>query len=213
MYPAQVVFSPSIFRGAQWLSDALSFRRRFERLEDKLDTVTTSWKRFSDEPQKRAGARGAGGGQAPPVNLNEAQQVASWENEGGHSALPADPLRILIVDDDIESSSSLELMLRALGHSQTRVAYSGHAALAIAVDFEPSMVLLETALLDMSGDEVARILRRRAPSHDVRMIALTARREHADPRLDRLAGFERCLLKPVAAIELAALLAGAAKPR
>ena len=108
-----------------------------------MDTVTTSWRRHSDEPQKRVDARSACSGQAPPVNFNEAQQVANWENEGGQSALRMEPLRILIVDDDIESSSSLELMLRASGHSETRVAYSGHAALAIAAAFQPSMVLLE----------------------------------------------------------------------
>jgi len=182
-----------------------------------LDTVTSSWRRLSDEPRKCADARTACRGPAPPVDVNEAQQVATWENEGGHSQLPTErltePLRILIVDDDIESSSSLELMLRAAGHSETRVAYSGHAALAIAADFQPSMVLLEVGLLDMSGYDVARILRERARSHDVRFIALTSSREHAGSERARMAGFERYLLKPVAAIDLAALVADAARPR
>ena len=126
---------------------------------------------------------------------------------------PRNPLRILIVDDDIESSSSLELMLDASGHSETRVAYSGHAALANATAFQPSMVLLELGLLDMSGYEVARILRERAQSHDLRLIALTSRREHAGRELSRVAGFERYLLKPVVAIDLAALIADARRPR
>jgi len=178
-----------------------------------LDTATTSWRRLSDEPQKRADARSACGGQVPPVKVNEAQQVASWENEGGRSALPTAPLRILIVDDDIESSTSLELMLCASGHSETRVAYSGHAALAIAAAFQPSMVLLELGLLDMSGYEVARILRERVQSHDLQLIALTSSREHAGRELARVAGFERHLLKPVAAIDLATLIADARKSR
>jgi len=117
----------------------------------------------------------------------------------------------LIVDNDIESPSSLELMLRASGYSETRVAYSGHAALAVAADFQPSMVLLEVGLLDMSGYEVARILRERARSHDVRLIALTSSREHAGRELARVAGFERCLLKPIAAIDLPALVADVAR--
>jgi CheY-like chemotaxis protein len=176
----------------------------------KADTVTTSWRRPSDQAHKHADTRS---GQAPPVKVNESQQVATWENEGGQSALPREPLRILIVDDDIESSSSLELMLEALGHAETRVAYSGHAALAIAAVFQPSMVLLEIGLLDMSGYEVARILRERAQSHDLRLIALAARREHAGPEPSRVAGFERYLLKPVVAIDLAALIADARRPR
>ncbi len=172
--------------------------------------MTTSWRRLSDEAHKHADTRS---GQAPPVKVNESQQMATWENEGGQSALPTEPLRILIVDDDIESSSSLELMLDASGHSETRVAYSGHAALANATAFQPSMVLLELGLLDMSGYEVARILRERAQSHDLRLIALTSRREHAGRELSRVAGFERYLLKPVVAIDLAALIADARRPR
>lgn len=178
-----------------------------------MDTVTTSWRRLSDEPQKHAGVYRIRSRQAPPVQVNEAQQVAAWENEGGHPALPTELVRILIVDDDIESSSSLELMLRASGYSETRVAYSGRAALAIAAEFQPSMVLLEVDLLDMSGHEVAHVLRERAQSHDLRLIALTSSREHADRELARVAGFERYLLKPVAAPDLEGLIADARRSR
>ena len=178
-----------------------------------MDRVTTSWRRLSDEPQKHAGVYSLRSGQAPPVQVNEVQQMAAWENEGGQSALPTEPVRILVVDDDIESSSSLELMLRASGYSETRVAYSGHAARALAADFQPSMVLLELGLLDMSGYEVARILRERAQSRDLRLIALTSSREHAGRELARVAGFERYLLKPVAAPDLAGLIADARRLR
>jgi len=179
----------------------------------KMDRVTTSWRRLSDESQKHADARSARSGQAPPVKVNEAQQVATWENEGGQSALPPEPSRILIVGHDIESSSSLERMLEASGYSETRVAYSGHAALAMADAFQPSMVLLELDLPDMSGYEVARILRERAQSHDLRLIALTSSGEHAGRERARVAGFERYLLKPVAAIDLAALTTDAGTSR
>jgi CheY-like chemotaxis protein len=117
-----------------------------------------------------------------------------------------EPVRILIVDSDISSSDSLELMLHASGYSETRVAYSGHAALTIAAEFQPSVVLLELDLLDMSGYEVAQSLRERAQSHDLRLIALTSSREHAGRELARVAGFERYLLKPVAALDLSGLL-------
>lgn len=178
-----------------------------------MDAVTTSWRRLSDEAQQQAGVRSARSEPASPVQANEAQRIATWENEGGQSALPTAPVRILIVDDDIESSSSLERMLRASGHSETRVAYSAHAALAIAADFQPSMVLLALGLNDMSGYEVARILRERAQSHDLRLIALTSSREHAGRELARVAGFERYLLKPVAAPDLAGLIAAGGRSR
>lgn len=178
-----------------------------------MDTVNTSWRRLLDEPRKHAGVHGTRSGQAPPLQVNEVQQVATWENEGGQSAVGTEPVRILIVDDDIQSSSSLELMLHATGYPETRVAYSGHAALAIAADFHPSMVLLELGLLDMSGYEVARMLRERAQSRDLRLIALTSSREHDGRELARVAGFERYLLKPVAAPDLAGLIADAGRSR
>lgn len=178
-----------------------------------MDAVPTSWRRLSDQPQKQTGVGSARGADTSTGRANEAQQVATWENEGGQALLPAKPVRILLVDDDIQSSSSMERMLRASGHPQTRVAYSGHAALAIAAEFHPSMVMLELGLLDMSGYEVARILRERAQSHDLRLIALTSSREHFSRELARVAGFERYLLKPVAAMDLMALMADAMRSR
>jgi CheY-like chemotaxis protein len=70
--------------------------------------------------------------------------------------------------------------------------------------------------MDMSGFEVARLLRGQVPGDDLRLIALTPSREHAGRELPRprLGGFERYLLKPVAADELASLFpeAAAEKP-
>ena len=87
--------------------------------------------------------------------------------------------RILIVDNDMRAADALEHMLHASGHSQTRVAYSGHAALAIAADFRPNVVLLDLSLLDMTGYHLAQSLRDRAQSRRVRLIALTSSPEHA----------------------------------
>ena len=170
------------------------------------DTVTTSWRRLSDQAQKQGVSRSTSGGQALPEQVKEAQQLETWENEGGRAPLSTAQLRILIVDDDIKSSDSLELMLHASGYSETRVAYSGHAALAIATEFQPAVVLLELSLLDMSGYEVARLLRERAQSRDLRLIALTSSREHTGRERARASGFERYLLKPIAARDLSGLL-------
>jgi CheY-like chemotaxis protein len=141
----------------------------------------------------------------PAVLGGEAQQLQTWEGEGGQLVLSPELLRILIVDSDIRASDLLGLMLHALGHA-TRVAHSGNAALAIAAEFHPSVVLLEINLPDRSGYEVGRLLRERAQSHDLRLIALTSSREHAGREMARVAGFERYLLKPVAARDLAELL-------
>jgi CheY-like chemotaxis protein len=170
------------------------------------DTVITSWRRLSDASRPHADFGSTRTAQVPPVHAREAQQLETWEDEGGQSAPSTDPVRILIVDNDISSSDALQLMLHASGYSQTRVAYSGHAGLAIAAEFQPSVVLLELNLLDMSGVEMARLLRKQVQSHDLRLIALTSSREHAGRELAHLAGFERYLLKPIAADDLSGLL-------
>jgi CheY-like chemotaxis protein len=170
------------------------------------DTVTTSWRRFSDGLRKYTDSGSTRSARAPPVHVTEAQQLETWEDEGGRSELSTEPARILIVDHDISSSDSLERLLHGSGYSQTRVAYSGHAALAIAAEFQPSVVLLELNLLDMSGFEVARLLREQAQGHDLRLIALTPSGEHLGRELAPVASFERYLLKPVAAAELAGVL-------
>ena len=130
----------------------------------------------------------------------------SIQEERAQIVCSVNPARILIVDSDIGSATALENMLHAWGYSETRVAYSGHAALAIAGDFEPSMALLELDLLDMSGYELARGLRGQARRQRLRLIALTSVPEHAGRELARLAGFERYLLKPVAPFHLQELL-------
>jgi CheY-like chemotaxis protein len=141
------------------------------------------------------------------MRVEEAQQLQTWEGEGGQSVLSTEPLRILIVDNDVRSVDLLESLLHASGY-ETRAAHSGDAALAIAAEFRPSVVLLDLSLPDMSGYEVGRLLRERAQSDDLRLIALTSSHEHAGRELARVAGFERYLLKPVAAADLAELLRG-----
>jgi CheY-like chemotaxis protein len=128
------------------------------------------------------------------------------QDEDGQTPAVSARVPILIIDNDVNSASSLELMLHAAGYPETRVACSGDAALAIAAVFEPSVILLEVDLLDVNGYELAQTLRERTRTRVLRLIALTTSREHEDRELARVAGFERYLLKPVAALDLSNLL-------
>jgi DNA-binding response OmpR family regulator len=149
------------------------------------DRVTTRSRRHADNAQSRPNTDAAG--------------VAG---KGERRRVRSDRVRILIVDNDMDSADALELMLHAMGYSETRVAYSGEAALAIAADFPPGVVLLDLSLLDMTGYHLAQSLRDRAQSRGVRLIALTSSPEHAGREEARAAGFERYLVKPIALVEL-----------
>ena len=115
---------------------------------------------------------------ARTLDEKETIQLEVLEGEGGQTPAVSAPVPILIVDNDINSADSLELMLHAADYLETRVAYSGHAALAIAATFQPSVVLLEVDLLDDNAYELAQTLRERARTPSLRLIALTTSREH-----------------------------------
>ena len=105
---------------------------------------------------------------------------------------------ILIVDDDVELRQSARDMLDTEGGSTNR-AWCICAADAVAPrrGFPPAIVFLDIELPDMSGYEVAQILRRHAQLQATRLIALTDNIEHPGREDARAAGFERYLVKPV----------------
>lgn len=160
---------------------------------------TTSWRRRPDAFRNDSSAL------TPRSNEKEAQ-LQAWEDDGGKTAVSINPVRVLIIDNDIGSADALELMLHASGYSETRVAYSGHAALAIAAGFQPDIVLLDLTLFDMSSYELAQSLREHAQRRHVRLIALTFDPAHAAREEARAAGFERYLVKPFAPGDLSDLL-------
>jgi len=113
--------------------------------------------------------------------------------------------RILIVDDDVSAADSLALLLQSTGYGDARVAYTGATALALAVEFVPTVALVDLELPDMSGYELARQLSQHPQLRTLRLIALTADSEHPGRELAREAGVERYLIKPVGSAELAEL--------
>lgn len=104
--------------------------------------------------------------------------------------------RVLLVDDNLDSSEPLSLLLQSKGH-ETRIAAAGEEALALADAFQPECVVLDLGLPGMDGFEVARRLRARPYGDGLVLVALTGwagkdvRNEAAE------AGFDYHLVKPV----------------
>lgn len=170
------------------------------------DRVTTSWRRKSDA-STRPGDERADENSGSAMRSN-AEKLETWEDEGGRTgSVSSEVLRIVIVDNDMRSADSLELMLNAAGYPETRVAYSAHAALAVAVEFRPDVAFLEMNLIDMDSNELAQRLRERAQLSHMRLIAMTSSRQHPGRDIARNAGFERYLLKPIAVADVLNLLA------
>ena len=124
-------------------------------------------------------------------------------------AAPATPRRILVVDDNVDSTESLTLLLQLEGHD-VRAALDGHTAIATAMAFHPQVVLLDIGLPDMDGLEVARHLRLRPETKQVLMIALTGYAQPEDRQHCLAAGFDHHVVKPLDFERLRTLIAARA---
>jgi CheY-like chemotaxis protein len=104
--------------------------------------------------------------------------------------------RILVVDDNVDAATTLQLLLKSLGHEACAV-YDGQQALSTAVSFRPDVVLLDIGMPGLDGYEVARRLRALRRSEPLRIIAVTGWGQEADRTRSREAGFDVHLVKPV----------------
>jgi signal transduction histidine kinase len=120
----------------------------------------------------------------------------------------AAPLRIMLVDDNIDGAISLSLYLREAGGHKVCTYYDGRAALEWASGDMPEVFILDIGLPDMSGYELASRLRAMAPFADAVYIALTGYGQPQDRDRASSAGFDYHLAKPADPQAVLALLAG-----
>ena len=116
-------------------------------------------------------------------------------------------MRVLIVDDERDTVITLSALLADEGY-QVRGVYKGLDALDSMREFDPHIVLIDLALPDMSGWEVARRIRASYGDERHRLISITGRYKQASDRvLGQLAGFNYFMEKPCDPQALVALLA------
>lgn len=108
---------------------------------------------------------------------------------------------VLIADDNADAANSLGMVLRMSGHTVS-LAYGGRQALALAESERPAAVVLDLAMPDLNGLEVARAIRAAPWGQGMLLVALSGR------ELDVLSLFDHQLLKPVDPARIEALLAG-----
>jgi CheY-like chemotaxis protein len=124
-----------------------------------------------------------------------------------HGPSKPDGRRILVVDDHVDAAELLAELLELLGH-ETRVAFDAQSALEIVQTFHPDVALLDIALPQMDGYELARRLRQLPALHRTRLVALTGYGRPSDREGSAAAGFDAHLVKPIEISQLEALLAG-----
>lgn len=113
--------------------------------------------------------------------------------------------RVLVVDDNGDTTETLKMLLEMSGHN-VRTAADGHAALEAASEFKPELVLLDIGLPGMNGCEVARCIRAEDWGKQAVLAAVTGWGNAADRKRTREAGFDYHLVKPLTSEQLKQLL-------
>ena len=114
--------------------------------------------------------------------------------------------RILVVDDNRDSTESLTMWLELSGH-QTHAAYDGLEAVEAAATFRPDVILLDIGLPKLNGYEACRRIRGLPWSKGMMLVALTGWGGDEDREKSRDAGFDTHMVKPVDFVALTKLLA------
>jgi len=121
-------------------------------------------------------------------------------------------MRILIVEDDVDSGEALMHLLSDVGY-EVRLVLSPLQAPAVAIAFQPHVAILDLGLPAMSGYELIAQLLALPEIGACRYISVSAYAGRDVPQRSARAGFEHHLSKPLAIAELFARLAVVAASR
>ncbi len=116
-------------------------------------------------------------------------------------------LRILVVDDNRDGANTLAMILKLMGND-TRTAFDGQAAVDVAGEFRPDVILLDICLPKLNGHEACRRIREQSWGKGVVLIAMTGWGKDEDRLRSHEAGFDHHMVKPVDPKTLMKMLAG-----
>ena len=104
--------------------------------------------------------------------------------------------RVLVVEDNLDSVHTMAALVRMMGH-EVEFAINGFAALDIAREFRPDVVLLDIGLPDFNGCKLVKQLKWEAGFENTRFIAISAlpAQQHRQKALD--AGCSDFFAKPI----------------
>ena len=125
-------------------------------------------------------------------------------NDAGELTRPdGSPVRVLVVDDEVNLAELVSMALRYEG-CETKMAHTGSQAVNAATAFEPDAIVLDVMLPDFDGLEVLRRVRTRSPH--VPVLFLTARDAVEDRIAGLTAGGDDYVTKPFSLEEVVARL-------
>jgi signal transduction histidine kinase len=152
-----------------------------------------------------AASEGAGRGATFVVTLPLLARRVAARVPVAADAVSKHARRVLVVDDNVDAAESLAELLVLKGH-EARAVTEPRAALDMAPEFAPEVVLLDIGLPDIDGFEVARMLRKMPCTRHSLLVAVTGYGQAEDRRASSAAGFDFHLVKPVSLRQIEELI-------
>lgn len=149
--------------------------------------------------QVTAFSQGEGQGSTFEIRLPRITTVTAADHQA--AIAKSGPVRILIVDDNIDAADTLLMITGMLGHVSIAV-HSAQAALSSIETFKPDIMLIDIGLPDIDGYQLVQQLAKLPSGKDMRKIALTGYGQPGDKQRALDAGFDEHLVKPVEADKL-----------
>ena len=193
-------------------------KRSLARSQGGLGIGLTMVKNLVEMHGGTANVRSPGAGRGTTVSLRV--PLPSARRDGHPSAADDRPAasdrarperarRVLLVEDNVDAAESLTDLLELWGH-EVRAVGNGEDAIRVAREMGPDAAIVDVGLPGMDGYEVARRLRRSAPSGDrLLVIAASGYGQARDRQQGIDAGFDHYLVKPLDPDVLGKLLDGA----
>ncbi|MHB9837435.1 PAS domain S-box protein [Paraburkholderia terrae] len=154
-----------------------------------------------------AHSEGRGKGSVFTVWLPEFSHAIAAEAVREEAPVPSQPvdLKVMVVDDNVDSADSMATLVQVLGH-EAHAVYDGAAAIELAQTLQPNLVLLDLSMPKMTGFEALPHIRKALAAPGAVIAAMTGLGTSEDRAKTEAAGFDLHLTKPVDLPELESVL-------
>ncbi|KTC93410.1 sensor histidine kinase [Legionella cincinnatiensis] len=143
-----------------------------------------------------AKSRGENLGSEFIVRIPIVSAIVKTQDCNNESISPTNCRRILIVDDNIDITTSLTLLLEFMGHT-IKTAYNGLDAIDTASSFQPDLILMDIGMPQLNGYDVAKEIRKQPWGNSIVLAALTGWSQEKDRHRAKEAGFDFHITKPI----------------
>jgi DNA-binding response OmpR family regulator len=105
--------------------------------------------------------------------------------------------KILIVDDDLETTVLLESMLKTSSHEPFSITESPNAIKAIEI-FEPDLILLDIMMSQINGVALCKLIKSDPKTTNIPVVMVSALNDEGTKRDSFNAGADEFVVKPIA---------------